>query len=89
MLLPSVSANETGLITLSDLNFTESNITEIEKADNVDFDGPTLIANTIIQSLYEINTKVNYFTPFIVKSYFKSFHSRAPPVFISHYTIST
>lgn len=89
MLIPSVSANETGLITLSDFTFTESNITEIEKADNVDFDNPALIINTIISFQHQINTTVNYFSPFIIKSNFKSFHSRAPPVFISYFTIIT
>ncbi|MFT6689932.1 MAG: hypothetical protein ACJAXH_000438, partial [Colwellia sp.] len=38
MLLPTVSANEIGLTFSGDLNFTKSNIAEIEQADNLDFD---------------------------------------------------
>lgn len=82
MLLPTVSANETVLVSLSDLNFTETNIVEIEQTDNLDFDRPALLSSALVQLSPDRNVKLSYFNPFIVQSYFQSFHSRAPPLII-------
>ena len=87
MLLPTVSANEIDLIFLGDLNFTKSNIAEIEQADNLDFDNPSLLYQFIVpfQNCSYIN--LSYFSHFIPPYYFHNFHSRAPPSFIFHHTL--
>lgn len=89
MLLPTVSANETGLVSLSDLNFTELNVTEIEQADKLDLDNPTLSLKAIVQFQHDSNIKLSYFSSAIVQSYFHSFHSRAPPLLIIQHTLIT
>ena len=87
MLLPTVSANEIDLIALGDLNFTKSNSTEIEQADNLDFDDPSLLYPSIVQLQNCNYINLSYFTPFILQYYFHNFHSRAPPAFIFHHTL--
>ena len=82
MLLPTVSANEIGVNALSDLNFVELSVTEIDQTDELDFDSSALIPHTIIQFPHDKYIKLSYFTPFIFQSYFQGFHSRAPPRFI-------
>lgn len=85
MLLPTVSANEIALTSVSDLNFTELNVTEIEQTDNLDFDSPAPLPKTIVQFPHDRYIKLSYFSPFIFQSYFQGFRSRAPPlVIISH-----
>lgn len=87
MLLPTVSANEIDLTALGDLNFTKSNIAEIEQADNLDFDDPSLLCQSIAQFQNCNYINLSYFSPFILQYYFLNFHSRAPPAFIFHHTL--
>jgi hypothetical protein len=87
MLLPTVSANEINLIALVDFNFTKSNIAEIEQADNLDFDDPSLLYPSLVQFQSCNYINLSYYSSFILQYYFHNFHSRAPPPFIFHHTL--
>lgn len=87
MLLPTVSAHEINLISLSDVNFTKSNVTEIEPTDQLDFDNNSFFSQSPVQFQHYSYINLNYFSPFIVQHYSHSFHSRAPPLVISHHTL--
>lgn len=89
MLLPAVSANETALTALSDLNFTELNVTKIEQTDDLDFDSPAPLPQTNVQFPHDKYCKLSYFSPFIFQSYFQGFRSRAPPLLIFSQTLIT
>lgn len=89
MLLPAVSANEIELTALGDLNFTKSNLAEIEQVDNLDFDDPSLLYPFIVQLQNCNYINLSDFSPFILQYYFHNFHSRAPPAFIFHHTLIT
>tara|TARA_R110000787_G_scaffold93570_2_gene195870 strand:+ start:724 stop:1014 length:291 start_codon:yes stop_codon:yes gene_type:complete len=84
-LLTTVSVNEIAVVTLSDLNFTQATINEIEveieHIDNVDFDNPALLTQTTAYLRFFTNIGLPYFNPDIVIPYFQNFHSRAPPTF--------
>jgi hypothetical protein len=87
MLLPAVLANEIDLTSLGDLNFTKSNIAEIEQVDNLDFDNPSLLYQFIVQFQNCSYINLSYFSHFIPQYYFHNLHSRDPPAFIFHHTL--
>lgn len=89
MLLATFSAHDTALTAVSDLNFTELNVTEIEQTDNLDFDSPASLPHTIVQFPHDRYIKLSYFSPFIFQPYFQGFRSRAPPLVIISHTLIT